>query len=147
MFYQEALPKFWVVFYVDSLLIIGDRHWKNLAATFEKVESENSLPFARNGCLCMWVPIFVWVLIIPIYGTLIKAKKCNGQSCCSCYSSQATAKHTHTHQMLTKYIKGVTHKSCFVERDISSTIWLPTFRKSVQHNLKLLLKSQEFRSH
>ena len=54
MFYQEALPKFWVVSYVDSLLTIGDRHWQNLAATFEKVKSANSLPFARNGCLCMW---------------------------------------------------------------------------------------------
>ena len=30
---------------------------------FQTAESANSLPFAWNGCLFMWVPIFVWVLI------------------------------------------------------------------------------------
>ena len=32
MFYQEALPKFWVASRVDSLLTNGDRHWRKLAA-------------------------------------------------------------------------------------------------------------------
>ena len=30
MFYREAFPKFWFVFHVDSLLTIGDRHWRKL---------------------------------------------------------------------------------------------------------------------
>ena len=48
--------------------------------------------------------------------------------------------HTHTSNVLAKYIKGMIHKSsCFVERDISSTVWLPTFTHT-QHSLKLLLK-------
>ena len=34
MFYQEALPT------------MGDRHWRKVAATFEKAESANSLPLA-----------------------------------------------------------------------------------------------------
>ena len=66
MFYQEALPRFWFVSRVDSLLTIADRHWRTLAATFEKAESANSLPFARNGwpgAFSCGVPIFVWVLI------------------------------------------------------------------------------------
>ena len=54
MFYQEALPKFWFLSCVDSLLTIGDRHWRKVASTFEKAESANSLPFAQNGCLFMW---------------------------------------------------------------------------------------------
>ena len=35
MFYQEALPKFWLLSHVDSLLTIRDRHWRKVAATFE----------------------------------------------------------------------------------------------------------------
>ena len=58
MFYQEALPRFWVVSHSDSLLTIADRHCRTLAATFEKAESANSLPFARNGCLFMWGAYF-----------------------------------------------------------------------------------------
>ena len=58
MFYQEALPRFWFVCRVDSLLTIADRHWRTLAATFEKAESANSPPFARNGCLFMWDAYF-----------------------------------------------------------------------------------------
>ena len=46
MFYQEALPKFHFLSRVDSLLTIRDRHWRKVAATFEKGESANSLPFA-----------------------------------------------------------------------------------------------------
>ena len=40
MFYQEALPKFWFASRVDSLLAIRDRHWRKLAAMFEKAESD-----------------------------------------------------------------------------------------------------------
>ena len=58
MFYQDALPKFRFLSRVDSLLTIGDRHWRKVAATFEKAESANSLPFARNGCLFMWGAYF-----------------------------------------------------------------------------------------
>ena len=58
MFYQEALPKFRFLSRVDSLLTIGDRHWRKVAATFEKAESANSLPFAQNGCLFMWGAYF-----------------------------------------------------------------------------------------
>ena len=46
MFYQDALPKLRLLSRVDSLLTIGDRHWRKVAATFEKAESTNSLPFA-----------------------------------------------------------------------------------------------------
>ena len=58
MFYQEVLPKFRFLSRVDSLPTIGDRHWRKVAATFEKAESANSLPFARNGCLFMWGAYF-----------------------------------------------------------------------------------------
>ena len=46
MFYQEALPTFWFLSRVDSLLRIGDRHWRKVAATFEKAETADSLLFA-----------------------------------------------------------------------------------------------------
>ena len=36
MFYQEALPKFWLLSFADNLLAIGDRHWQKGAAMFEK---------------------------------------------------------------------------------------------------------------
>ena len=42
----EALLKFRFLSHVNSLLTIGDRHWRKLAATLEKAESANSLPFA-----------------------------------------------------------------------------------------------------
>ena len=58
MFYQEALPEFRFLFRVDSLLTIGDRHWRKVATTFEKAESANSLPFAWNGYLFMWGTYF-----------------------------------------------------------------------------------------
>ena len=45
MSYQEALPKFWPLSRVDSLLTIGGRHWRKVAAMFEKAESANSLLF------------------------------------------------------------------------------------------------------
>ena len=56
MFYEEALPKFQFLFRVDSLLTFGDRHWRKVAATFKKVESANSLPFAVyfDGCLFLY---------------------------------------------------------------------------------------------
>ena len=75
----------------DSLLTIGNRHWRKVAAMFETAKSANSLLFTWNGCLFMWgayfcmgaykcdvvvvikvrayiheVLYFVWVLIIPI---------------------------------------------------------------------------------
>ena len=60
---------------------LGDKHWRKVAATFEKAESANSLPFAVcfhvGVCFCMGAykrdvvvvikmgAYFVWVLIIP----------------------------------------------------------------------------------
>ena len=44
MFYQQALPKFWFLLRVNSLLTIEDRHWRKLAVTFE---SAASLPLAQ----------------------------------------------------------------------------------------------------
>ena len=58
MLYQEALPKFWFLSRVDSLLTSRGRHWQKVAATFEQAKSANSLPFARNGCLFMWGAYF-----------------------------------------------------------------------------------------
>ena len=55
MFYQEALPKFWLLSCVDILLT---RHRRKVATTFEKAESANLLPFTRNGCLFMWGAYF-----------------------------------------------------------------------------------------
>ena len=52
------MPKFRLLSRVDSLLTIGDRHWRKVAATFEKAESANSLPFAQNGYLFMWGAYF-----------------------------------------------------------------------------------------
>ena len=46
MFYQEALLKFRFLSRVDTLLTIGDRHWRKVAAMFKKAESANSLPLA-----------------------------------------------------------------------------------------------------
>ena len=85
MFYQESLPKFQLLSGVNSLLTIGDRHWRKVATTFEKAESANSPPFAVpfhvGAYFCMgaykrdvvvviktysWGAYFVWVLIILI---------------------------------------------------------------------------------
>ena len=46
MFYEEALPKFRFLARVNSLLTIGNRHWRKVATMFEKAESANSLLFA-----------------------------------------------------------------------------------------------------
>ena len=47
MFYQEASTKFWFLSRVDNLLTIRSyRHWRKVAATFEKAKSANSLSFA-----------------------------------------------------------------------------------------------------
>ena len=49
-------------------LLVHSGIQEELAATFEKAESANSLAFARNECLVMCgVPIFVWVLINAIW--------------------------------------------------------------------------------
>ena len=45
--YQEALPKFLFLSHVDSLLTIGNRHWRKVATMFEKAESANSLRIGR----------------------------------------------------------------------------------------------------
>ena len=70
MFYQEALPKFRFLSRVDSLLTIGDRHWRKVAATFEKAESANSLSFAVHfhigACFCMGVYKRNVVVVIKI---------------------------------------------------------------------------------
>ena len=50
---SRGMPKFWFVFHVDSSLTIGDRHWRKLAAMFEKAESANS-HLGGNGCIFMW---------------------------------------------------------------------------------------------
>ena len=53
------MPRFCFVSCVDSLLTIADKTlWRTSAAMFEKAESANSLPFARNGCLFMWGAYF-----------------------------------------------------------------------------------------
>ena len=57
----ETLPKFWFVSCVDSLLTIGDRHRRKLAATFNKAKSATSK--RGNGCFLCGVPKYVWVLI------------------------------------------------------------------------------------
>ena len=71
MFYQEALPKFRLLSCVDSLLTIGDR---KVAATFEKAESANSLPFAVpfhvGAYFCMGVykrDVVVVIKMVPIF--------------------------------------------------------------------------------
>ena len=95
MLYQEALPKFRLLSRVDSLLTIGDRHWRKVATTFEKAKSANLLPFAWIGCLFMWSAYFCMgaykcdaVVVIKmvryIHGVLIL---------CGCISSQFTVCH------------------------------------------------------
>ena len=60
MFYQEALPKFWFVSRVDSLLtIIGDRHWQKLAAMFKKSRITKFTPLkGAFSCGLMWGAYF-----------------------------------------------------------------------------------------
>ena len=55
MFYQEALPKFHFLSCVDSLLTIGDRHWRKVAATFKKAESTSvfAVHFSMSAYFCM----------------------------------------------------------------------------------------------
>ena len=60
MFYQEALPKCWFVCCVVSLLAIGARHWRKLAATFEKKGriSKCTSVCAARGAFFMWGAYF-----------------------------------------------------------------------------------------
>ena len=60
MFYQEALPEFWFVSCVDSLLtIIGDRHWQKLAAMFKKSRITKFTPLkGAFSCGLMWGAYF-----------------------------------------------------------------------------------------
>ena len=60
MFYQEALPKFWVVSYVDSLLT------KLKPLRSKKSNQRIHFHLHGTGAFACGVPIFVWVLIIPI---------------------------------------------------------------------------------
>ena len=79
MFYQEALPKFWFLSRVNSLLTIGDRHWQKVATTFEKAKSANSLPFVvyfhMGAYFCMGAYKHDVVVVIKmgayIHGVLI----------------------------------------------------------------------------
>ena len=75
-FLPKALPKFRFLSRVDSLLTIGDRHWRKVAAMFKKADSANSFVFVVHvhmGAYKRDVVVvikmgadFVWVLIIPI---------------------------------------------------------------------------------
>ena len=47
-FIKRPRPKFRFLSRVDNLLTIGNRHWRKVGAMFEKAESANSLPFARE---------------------------------------------------------------------------------------------------
>ena len=58
MLYLEALPKFG--FY---LVLIACLQSVKISRYVRNAKSANSLPFAWYGCLLMWVPIFVLVLI------------------------------------------------------------------------------------
>ena len=58
MFYQEALPKFWIVSCVDRLLAIGNRHWQNLSATFERRISKFTYVCTITGAFLMWGAYF-----------------------------------------------------------------------------------------
>ena len=96
MFYQEALPKFRLLSRVDILLT---RHRRKVAATFEKAESANLLPFTWNGCLFMWGAYFCMgaykrnvVVVIKlgayIHGVLILS---------GCLLSRFYSTHAHAH--------------------------------------------------
>ena len=73
MIYQEALPKFWVLSRVNSLLTIRDRHWRKVAATIEKAESANSLPFVVYFHMGAYKRLVVVVMRLGAYihGVLI----------------------------------------------------------------------------
>ena len=79
MFYQEALPKFRFLSRVDSLLTIGDRHWRKVAAMFKKANSANSLLFVvhvhMGAYFCMGAYKHDVVVVIKmgayIHGVLI----------------------------------------------------------------------------
>ena len=79
MFYQEALPKFRFLSCVDSLLTIGDIHWRKVATMFEKAESANLLLFVvrfhMGAYFCMGAYKHDVVVVIKmgayIHGVLI----------------------------------------------------------------------------
>ena len=62
MLYQEALHKCFLSC-ANSLITIGDRRWKKLAATFKKLDQQIHCCFHGNWGPSCGVPIFVWVLI------------------------------------------------------------------------------------
>ena len=71
MYYQEALPKFWFESRIDSLLTIGDRHWKKVPVTFEKAKSANFLlfvvPFHVGYCVGAYKHNVVVVIKMDAY--------------------------------------------------------------------------------
>ena len=75
--YQEALPKFRFLSRVDSLLTIGDRLWRKVAATFEKAESTSvfAVHFAMSAYFCMGAykrdVVVVIKMVAYIHGVLI----------------------------------------------------------------------------
>ena len=68
MFYQEALTKFQFLSRVDSLLTIGDRHWRKVDATFQKPNQQ--IHFYLR-CIFIWVLIFGWVVVVIKMGAYI----------------------------------------------------------------------------
>ena len=77
MFYQEALPKFWLISCVDSLLTIGDRHWRKLATTFKKPNQQihfrlhsNEYLFIWGACFCMGAYKHDLVVVIKMCGRI-----------------------------------------------------------------------------
>ena len=58
MFYQEALPKFRLLSRVDSLLTIGDRHWRKKPLLSKKPNQQIHFRLHGNGCLFMWGAYF-----------------------------------------------------------------------------------------
>ena len=51
-------PKFWFISCVDSLLTIGDRHWRKLATTFQKPNQQIHFRLRSNGYLFIWGACF-----------------------------------------------------------------------------------------
>ena len=58
---------------VDSLITIGERHWRKLAATFEKTNQQIHFCLSGNAFSCR-VPIFVWVLTNTMLSLCRKCK-------------------------------------------------------------------------
>ena len=66
-FYQDALPKFWFLSHIDSLLTIGDRHRRKVAAAFKTALQQIHFRFYGTGAFSCGVPLFVWGFINTIW--------------------------------------------------------------------------------